>query len=98
MQTFDRAALRDRALEEIDRVLANSKPRLTLGEMSQALRNNSQFLSSFKAYPEKYTLTLKDLFQLNALYNIDDVYIMKGIRFQKLQCQLEQLRTLLNTI
>lgn len=97
MQNLDREALRDRAFEEIDRVLANSRPRLTYQDISKALGRNHAFLTTFKNNPDRYMLSLEDLFKLNYLYGVDEVYILKGARFQALQSKVHQLQTLLNS-
>lgn len=98
MINYNPLAVRDRAFEEIDRVLANSQPRLTYQDVSRALGRNPAFLSTLKNQPHRYQLSLEDLFNLNAMYGVDDIYILKGIRFQSLQAKLLQLRALLNTL
>jgi hypothetical protein len=98
MLNYDRIAVRDRAFEELDRVLADSKPRVTYQDVSQALGRHQAFLTNLKSHPDKYQFSLEDLFNLNAMYQVDDIYILKGIRFLALQTKLHQLKALLNTL
>lgn len=98
MQTFDRIALRDRAFEEIDRVLADRKPRISYQDLSLELGRNHAFLSTFKNNPDRYMLSVYDLHKLNYLYNVDDIYILKGIRYQAIKATLARLRPLIDSI
>lgn len=97
MSTFDKSAFLARAFQEIDRVLDTS-PGLSYRDISQAIGRNRTFLTDLKSDPVKYTLTVQDLVKLNDIYGADDIYIIKGIRWQAIKTKLDQLRPLLNSL
>lgn len=95
---FDKTAFLKRAFEEIERVMESASPRPSLKEISRKIGRNDQFLAQLRSRPDTYTLSVEDLANLNAIYGVDDIYIIKGFRYQAIKAKLDQLRPLINSI
>lgn len=89
---FDKTAFLRRAFEEIDRVIEASGGELSARKISRGIGRHVQFLTQLRGRPDTYTLTIEDLVNLSSAYNIDDVYILKGIRYQSIQDQSKYLK------
>lgn len=84
MSAFDKNTFLARAFEEFDRVI-NTNPDISYRSISLSLGKNKSFLSDVKARPDYYPFTIEYLVKLNEIYGIDDIYIMKGIRYKAIQ-------------
>lgn len=103
MDIFDKTALLARAFEEIDRV--KKETGASKQKISLAIDRHKTFFSDLKTRPDTYSLTVEDLIRLNAIFGVDDIYIIKGIRYKSVldkyqvtKDKLDAVRTLLNSI